>query len=189
MNSEDGARAMHPGTAPSPWIVRYGRAFGRGHTVLDIACGSGRHVRHFLAQGCHVTGVDRGPDAAAGIRCGRFERVVQDLEDGSPWPFPKRTFDAVIVTNYLHRPLFPHIVAAVAVGGRMLYETFAVGNERFGRPSDPRFLLRRGELLAAVGDSLRVLAYEDVVTPRPARVQRIAAVRDTAGSAGRAAAP
>ena len=114
---------------------------------------------------------------------------MQDLEDGSPWPFPKRTFDAVIVTNYLHRPLFPHIVAAVAVGGRLLYETFAVGNERFSRPRDPRFLLRRGELLAAAGDSLRVLAYEDVVTPRPARVQRIAAVRDTAGSAGRAAAP
>ena len=183
MNSEDGARAEHPETAPSPWVVRYGRAFGRGRTVLDIACGSGRHVRHFLAQGCHVTGVDRDPDAAAGIRCDRFERIVRDLEDGSPRPFPKRTFDAVIVTNYLHRPLFPHIVAAVAVGGRLLYETFAVGNEQFGRPRDPRFLLRRGELLAAVGDSLRVLAYEDFVTPRPARVQRIAAVRDTADSA------
>ena len=110
-----------------------------------------------------------------------FERIVQDLEDGSPWPFPKRTFDAVIVSNYLHRPLFPHIVAAVAVGGRLLYETFAAGNERFGRPRDPRFLLRRGELLTAVGNSLRVLEYEDLETPRPARVQRIAAVRDTSG--------
>lgn len=180
-NSEDGARAKEPGAAPSSWIVRHSRAVGQGHTVLDIACGNGRHVRHFLARGCAVTGVDLDPGAAAGIRCDRFERIVQDLEDGSPWPFVKRTFDAVIVTNYLHRPLFPHIVAAVAVGGRLLYETFAAGNERFGRPRDPRFLLRSGELLAAVGNSLRVLEYEDLETPRPARVQRIAAVRDTTG--------
>ncbi len=100
-----------------------------------------------------------------------------DLEDGSPWPFDTRTFDAVIVTNYLHRPLMPILAAAVATGGLLIYETFADGNERYGRPGNPRFLLRRGELLDLAAARFRVLAYEDLETPRPARVQRIAAVR------------
>ncbi len=145
--------------------------------MLDVACGRGRHVRLFLARGCRVTGVDRDRAALTGIVGDRFEAVVHDLEDGRPWPFRGRRFDAVVVTHYLHRPLLPDLVAAVAPEGRLLYETFATGHERFGRPRNPRFLLRRGELLTAVGSALRVLAYEDVQTRRPARIQRIAAVR------------
>ena len=179
-NPRRSAPSDPPAAAPSPWIVRHGRGLGDGCTVLDVACGGGRHVRHFLDLGCRVTGVDRDPGAAAAIGSGRFECIARDLEDGSPWPLAQRTFDAVVVTNYLHRPLLPRIVAAVAPGGRLLYETFAVGNERFGRPGNPRFLLRRCELLAAVGGALRVLAYEDLETPRPARVQRLAAARDPA---------
>lgn len=181
-NSHPSAQSVPPAAAPSAWIVRHGRGLGDGCTVLDVACGSGRHVRHFLNRGCRVTGVDRDPGAAAVIGNGRFELIVQDLEDGSPWPLARRTFDAVIVTNYLHRPLLPCIVAAVAPGGCLLYETFAVGNERFGRPRNPRFLLRRCELLAAVAGSLHVLEYEDLETPRPARVQRLAATRDPASN-------
>ncbi len=177
------AQSDPPAAAPSPWIVRHGRGLGDGCTVLDVACGSGRHVRHFLNQGCRVTGVDRDPRAGAVIGSDRFDFIAQDLEDGSPWPLAQRTFDAVIVTNYLHRPLLPRVVSAVAPGGRLLYETFAVGNERFGRPRNPRFLLRRCELLAAVAGLLRVLEYEDLETPRPARVQRLAAIRDPATKA------
>ncbi len=169
--------------APSAWIVRHARGIGPGSSVLDVACGSGRHVRHFLARGCRVTGVDRDPGAAAGIDGGRFERIVHDLEGDRPWPLAARRFDAVVVTRYLHRPLLPRIVAAVAPSGRLLYETFAAGHDRFGRPRNPRFLLHRGELLAAVGNTLRVLAFEDVETPRPARIQRIAAIRDQPGPA------
>jgi SAM-dependent methyltransferase len=181
-NSNRRAPSDSPAAAPSPWIVRHGRGLGDGCTVLDVACGGGRHVRHFLNRGCRVTGVDRDPGTAAVIGSDRVEFIAQDLEDGSPWPLAQRTFDAVIVTNYLHRPLLPRIVSAVAPGGRLLYETFAVGNERFGRPRNPRFLLRRCELLAVVAGSLRVLEYEDLETPRPARVQRLAATRHPASN-------
>ncbi|MCE2474388.1 MAG: class I SAM-dependent methyltransferase [Alphaproteobacteria bacterium] len=182
-NPHRSAQSDRPVAAPSPWIVRHGQGLGDGCTVLDVACGGGRHVRYFLNRGCRVTGVDRDPGAAAVIGDGRFEFIVQDLEDGSPWPLAQRTFDAVIVTNYLHRPLLPRIVSAVAPGGRLLYETFAAGNERFGRPRNPRFLLRRCELLTAVAGSLHVQQYEDLETPRPARIQRLAATRDPASKA------
>ncbi len=167
----------HPRAEPSRWVTRHGGHLGPDHHVLDVASGSGRHLQFFLARGCTVTGVDRTHRAASDLRCDRLELVEQDLEDGSPWPFGTRQFDAVIVTNYLHRPRLPHIIAAVRPGGLLVYETFSVGNERFGRPRDPRFLLRRAELLEAVGNTLQVLAYEDLETPRPARVQRIAAAR------------
>lgn len=106
--------------------------------------------------------------------------IIADLENGD-WPLGCQTFGAVVVTNYLHRPLFPHILAAVGPGGWLLYETFSAGNERYGRPSNPAFLLRPGELLEAVAGQLRVVAYEDrrVDRPAPALVQRIAAVRGT----------
>jgi hypothetical protein len=107
-----------------------------------------------------------------------LEIMTFDLEAGRPWPLGGRRFAGIVVTNYLHRPLLPAIVGAVAPGGCLLYETFAVGNERFGKPSNPAFLLRPGELLDAVAGRLQVVAYEhlDVTEPRPAAVQRIAAV-------------
>ncbi|MFO1220901.1 MAG: class I SAM-dependent methyltransferase [Burkholderiaceae bacterium] len=164
---------------PSPWVTRFAQLIARGGTVLDVACGSGRHLRWLAAQGLRVTGVDR--DAAALAACeGAGELIEADLEAGS-WPLGDRCFDAVVVTNYLWRANLPQVVASVGPGGLLLYETFAVGNERHGRPSNPQFLLRPGELLDAAR-GLHVLAYEDGLLDEPTRrVQRIAAVRCAAG--------
>lgn len=162
---------------PSDWIVRWGALVPPGATVLDVACGGGRHSRWFASRGHAVTGVDRDPSITELAQSG-IATVVADIEQG-PWPFADRTFGAVIVTNYLHRPLFPQLLAAVAPGGWLLYETFAIGNERFGRPSNPAFLLRTGELLEVVRGRMKVVGFEDVEAgpPRPAMVQRIAALR------------
>jgi SAM-dependent methyltransferase len=160
----------------SPWVRRWSHLVPEGGSVLDVACGSGRHVRWFAERGCRVTGVDR--DAAAIESLREFgEMVVADIEHG-PWPFAGRRFDAVIVTNYLWRPLLPAIVDSV--GTLLIYETFAQGNERYGRPSNPDFLLRPGELLAATA-GLRVVAYEEGYLDSPPRiVQRVTAVRQGA---------
>ncbi len=146
-----------------------------GGRALDVAAGGGRHSRLLLAHGLGVTAVDRDPDQqpdAPGLI-----KLRADLEDGSPWPLGGQAFDLVVVTNYLHRPILPAIVQAVAPGGLLLYETFAAGNERFGRPRNPDFLLRPGELKSAVAGRLEVLAFEEVelAEPRRAVVQRIAA--------------
>jgi SAM-dependent methyltransferase len=164
--------------SPSAWVVRFAERIARGGAVLDLACGGGRHARFFLARGHAVIAVDRDVAGVADLSGTRQLQIVEaDLESGTSWPFGERRFAGVVVTNYLHRPLLPRIVAAVAPGGLLIYETFAVGNERFGRPSNPDFLLRPGELLDAVHGRLRVLAYEDLELqePRPRAVQRIAA--------------
>lgn len=153
-----------------------------GGRVLDVACGGGRHARLLAGMGHAVVAVDRDEAALAGLAAvPGIDARVADIENG-PWPFAGESFAAVVVTNYLHRPLLAAIVAAVAPGGVLIYETFAVGNERYGRPANPDFLLRPGELLDAVRGALRVLAYEDVQVddPRPAMVQRICALRDDA---------
>lgn len=165
-------------TAVSPWILRFADDVAAGGRVLDLACGAGRHARFFLERGCRVTAIDRDLSALAELRGDpRLELLEIDLEQDGARPLAGRSFDAVVVVNYLHRPLMADIVAAVAPGGLLLYETFAVGNERFGRPRNPDYLLAPGELLEAVRGRLRVLAYEDLVlgAPRPAAVQRIAA--------------
>ncbi|MFN4087470.1 MAG: class I SAM-dependent methyltransferase [Alphaproteobacteria bacterium] len=164
---------------PSPWVLRCAPLVRPAGTVLDLACGGGRHARLFLARGNAVTAVDRDLAGVADLEgAPRFAAVAVDLEDGSPWP-AGGPFDAVVVANYLHRPLFPAIMAAVAPGGVLIYETFAAGNERFGRPANPDFLLRPGELLDAVRGRLTVLAYEHgrEDDPRPAVVQRLCAWR------------
>lgn len=148
--------------------------------MLDVACGGGRHLRHFRNLGHPVTGVDRDLTGVADLAdSDGVELLEADLEAGAPWPFGDRRFAAVVVTNYLWRPLLPAIVAAVGPDGWLLYETFARGNERYGRPHNPDFLLLPGELLEAVAGRLTVVAYEHgaVERPRPAVVQRIAAVR------------
>ena len=166
----------HDALAPSPWVQRWTVLVPAGAQVLDVACGRGRHVRWFAERGCRVTGVDRDAEALAPL-AGIAQTVVADIERG-PWPLPGRRFDAVVVTNYLWRPLLPLIVDSVADGGVLIYETFALGNETVGKPSNPDFLLRPGELLQAAMP-LRTVAFEDGSLPSPDRfVQRIAAVRD-----------
>ena len=172
----------HEPTAVSQWVRRFADLVPAGGSVLDLAAGSGRHTRFLLGLGYHVTAVDRDVSALADLQNRtRLTILTADLEDGGPWPLGDRRFAGVVVTNYLHRPLLAQIVRSVGPGGCLIYETFAVGNERFGKPSNPAFLLRPGELLEAVRGTLTVLAYEnlEVAEPRPAVVQRIAAVAST----------
>ena len=166
---------MHGTEAPSPWVQRWSHLVPAGGTVLDVACGHGRHLRWFAGRGHAVTGVDRSPEAIAAVA--HVGQAVQaDIENG-PWPFAEQRFDAVVVTNYLWRPLLPVIVDSVADGGVLIYETFATGNESVGKPSRPDFLLQPGELLQACAH-LHVVAYENGFLDSPARfVQRIVAVR------------
>lgn len=158
--------------AASEWVMRWAPQWRPGMRALDLACGSGRHSRLLLELGLQLTAVDR--DAAALLQIPEPARVLcADLENG-PWPLTGERFDLVLVTNYLWRPLLPRIVEAVAEGGWLVYETFAVGQEQFGRPRNPDFLLQPGELLAACQGKLHVLAYEDGVV-NGARIQRVAA--------------
>ena len=164
--------------APSSWVVRFSSLIPTRGRVLDVACGSGRHARYFAATGHDVDAVDIDLGALTQMPVG--VRPLQADIEGMPWPYRSEQFSGVIVTNYLHRPLLPTLVASVASGGALIYETFAAGNENYGRPARTDFLLRRGELLDAVSGQLQVIAYEDlyVSTPKPAMVQRIAAVRE-----------
>lgn len=166
---------------PSGWVVRWADRVPAGGRVLDVACGRGRHARYFAARGHPVAAVDRDPaalDELAGIP-GIVASCV-DLEQGD-WPYPGEQFAGIVVANYLHRPLFAQLLLALAPAGALIYETFAEGNERFGRPSNPAFLLRPGELLDVARGRLRVLAYEDLFVndPKPAMVQRICAINST----------
>jgi SAM-dependent methyltransferase len=171
---------MHETLAPSPWVVRWSHLVAPGGRVLDVACGHGRHLRWFAQRGHPVTGVDRSAEALAAA-AGLGELITADIENG-PWPFAGRTFDAVIITNYLWRPLLGAIRDCVAPGGVLIHETFAAGNETVGKPSRPDFLLAPGELLDAYG-GLRIVAYEDGFLDAPERfVQRVAAVRAVAGN-------
>jgi SAM-dependent methyltransferase len=168
---------------PSPWVLRWAHLAQPGGRVLDLASGSGRHARFFAARGYEVTACDVDPVALAGLAEVPGVSVLQaDLEDGSPWPFQPGQFDAVIVCNYLHRPLFPAIADTLAAGGVLVYETFMAGNERYGKPSNPRFLLGRDELLAAFGVRLTVAGFEQGLVERekPALIQRLCAVRTAA---------
>jgi len=160
---------------PSPWIVQWAGLVTAGATVLDVAAGRGRHALFFAERGHSVTAVDR--DTSALPAHPNIEAVTADLEDGSPWPLSGPTFGAVVVTNYLHRPLFASLLDALGPGGVLLYETFMQGNERFGRPSNPEFLLKDGELLEVVRGRFSVVAYESrmISEPKMAMVQRIAA--------------
>lgn len=159
---------------PSAWVVRFANVIPAGGAVLDVAAGAGRHARYLRDQGHPVTAIDRDTSRLADFD---GEIITADLETGAPFPLAGRVFAGVIVTEYLHRPILPDLVAAVAPGGVLIYETFARGNERFGKPSNPDFLLQPGELLDAVRGRLRVIAYEDleIAAPKPAMIQRIAA--------------
>ena len=166
---------MHESLTPSEWVRRWSELVTRG-PVLDIAAGAGRHSILFAERGLEVVAVDREPQTIPGVRF-----VQADLE-GSAWPFAGQRFAAIIVTNYLHRPLFPAIEAALEEEGIVIYETFMVGNEKFGRPSNPAFLLQPGELLQAF-HGLTPIAFEQgcVERPKPAMIQRLCARRGHVG--------
>ncbi|MEO7338620.1 MAG: class I SAM-dependent methyltransferase [Caldimonas sp.] len=160
---------------PSEWVRRWSHLVAHGATVLDVACGSGRHVRWFAERGCRVTAVDRDRAALEGLQP-IAETCVADLENG-PWPFDGARFDAVVCTNYLWRALMGRLAESVADGGVLIYETFSAGNESVGKPTNPDFLLRPGELLS-VFDGLRLIAFEEGFLRGPDRfVQRVVAVR------------
>lgn len=178
------ANPHHDGS-PADWVVRHAHLVPPGARVLDVAAGRGRHARYFAARGAQVTAVDRDAEALREAAGDGITVRVADLE-GQPWPFQPGAFDAVVVVHYLHRPLLPVIVAALAPGGVLLYETFAQGNEAYGRPHNPDFLLRPGELLA-VTRTMSVVAFEQGLVQRTghsAVMQRVAAV-----AAGRAWPP
>ena len=171
----DSAHALQ---APSEWVKRWAGFIPAGGEVLDLACGSGRHSRYLAAAGYRVFAIDRDPQAVAALSgVAGLSVQVADVE-GTPWPLEGRRFAGIVVANYLHRPLFPRLLDALAEDGAFIYETFALGNERFGKPSNPDFLLRPGELLERLHGRLRTVAYEDlqVSLPKPAMVQRICAV-------------
>jgi SAM-dependent methyltransferase len=159
---------------PSPWVARWAPLVRRG-PVLDVASGAGRHARLFAQRELEVVAVDRDPQVIPGVRF-----VKADLEDGSPWPFAGQRFGGIVVTNYLHRPLFPILAASLAKEGVLIYETFMLGNERFGKPSNPNFLLRPGELLQAFS-ALTLVGFEQGATDRAA-VQRICVSRENVSS-------
>ncbi|MEY5098651.1 MAG: hypothetical protein RJA36_1370 [Pseudomonadota bacterium] len=190
----------HDNQAPSEWVRRWSHLIPDrpgGARVLDLACGRGRHSRWLMRQGHQVTAVDRDAEALAGLaELAPWVRTLQADLEHAPWPLAGREFEAVVVTNYLWRPLWPDILASLAPGGLLVYETFAHGNASVGKPARPDFLLQPGELLQVCA-GLRVVGFEDGFLHHPERyVQRIAAVREpaladpgTVGAAGAAAPP
>lgn len=163
----------------SPWVLRWADLLPADGDVLDLACGTGRHTRLLLELGHHVVAVDIDLSGITDlVGHPRLETAQVDLEDGGPFPLRDRSFAGLVVTNYLHRPILDDLVSAVAPDGALIYETYARGNERFGLPTNPDFLLEPGELLEAVRGRLRVVAYEELIVddPSPAAVQRICAV-------------
>lgn len=166
---------------PSRWVSRFAALVPEGQ-VLDLACGGGRHARLFAALGHAVLAVDRDPAALAasaseGISVQSFDLERDGAEHDPDWPLKPAAYAGIVVTNYLHRPLLPALLASLAPGGVLIYETFADGNGQFGKPSNPAFLLQAGELLDVVlrAPDLRIMAYEDgyIAEPAPAMVQRI----------------
>ncbi|MGQ7937384.1 class I SAM-dependent methyltransferase [Paraburkholderia sp. D1E] len=178
--------SSHGNGEPSRWVRHWAHLVEAGGAVLDVASGAGRHARFFASLGHSVTALDR--DAAA-LNAMRDEPLVTTLQadiEGAAWPLPADVkFAAIVVTNYLHRPLFPQLLRSLAPGGVLVYETFAQGNERVGKPSNPAFLLAPGELLEVVRGHLRVVAFQDgfLAQPRPAYVQRICAIKEADRSA------
>lgn len=170
----------HAGTLQaSPWVTRFASLIPEGGEVLDFACGSGRHTRWLASKGFRVEAAD-SDGVALELLTGvpHVKTLEADLETG-PWPFAHRHFDAIVVTNYLFRPRLGLLLQALNHGGVLIYETFMIGNERFGKPSNPDFLLRSHELLERVADACTVLAYEqgEVSEPKAAVIQRICAVK------------
>ncbi|WP_120495365.1 bifunctional 2-polyprenyl-6-hydroxyphenol methylase/3-demethylubiquinol 3-O-methyltransferase UbiG [Kiloniella sp. EL199] len=164
---------------PSAWVLKHAGYIPEGSDILDLACGAGRHARLFLMSGHYVIAIDKNIDALADLENYPGAEIIQaNLEDGGPFPLSEKKFGGVIVTNYLYRPLLPLLAKLLIPGGTLIYETFMIGNEKFGRPKNPDFLLKPQELLDHYHPQLRVLSYEEttITEPNPAVVQRICAV-------------
>ncbi|OHC66894.1 MAG: hypothetical protein A2040_19130 [Rhodocyclales bacterium GWA2_65_19] len=171
---------IHMSEMTSPWVRRFLPLIAAGGSVLDLACGTGRHSLLLAEHGYHVEAVDRDAAALAAIAAQAPGIVTRQADlEGGPWPYHGSAFDGIVVTNYLFRPLLPMLLNALEVNGVLIYETFMVGNERFGKPSNPAFLLRSGELLDVVRRRLTVVAFEqgEIDSPRPAVIQRLCATR------------
>ena len=163
---------------PSDWVIRFANRVPAGGRVLDLACGGGRHGRYFLDRGHTTTFVDVRTEFLHDLVDHPVAEIIEaDLESGSAWPLGNRQFDGIVVTNYLWRPILPLIIAAVAPGGILIYETFADGNEAFGRPRNPDFLLRRGELLEKLRGQLSIVAFGQCIQENTRVVQHVAAIR------------
>ena len=170
----------HTTSVPSFWVKRFAKQIPTHATALDLACGSGRNGRWLMARGLHVTFLDRDVSAIADLAPAADAEIIKaDLETGGPFPILGRQYDCVVVTNYLWRDILDDICEAVTPRGWLIYETFGVGNEVFGRPHNPDFLLRPGELAETVRDSFRIIGYEhgQREIPSPAVIQRLAAIR------------
>ncbi len=170
--------------SPSSWVQRWAHLVAPRRTMLDVACGAGRHTKLFADKGCTVTALDMSEEALQKLAVhSPHARTVQADIENAPWPLMQKgapeTFDAIVVTNYLHRPLMPLLLASLAGGGVLIYETFAAGNERFGKPSNPDFLLQSGELLSLCS-GMHIVAYEEGFLTSPDRlVQRMVAIQRT----------
>ncbi len=171
-------------TQTSPWVARWANLFKPGSSILDLAAGGGRHGRMLLERGHTVTFLDRTIEPLCDLQStAEAELIEADLEDGSPWPLNGRTFDGVIVVNYLHRPLFEKLLESLNPGGVFIYETFALGNEDYARPRNPDHLLKSGELLDLVSGKLQVVSYEHGLVTNADITgvkQRLCAVNDLA---------
>ena len=172
-------RPDKPTAAPSPWVERFAPLIPEGGTVLDLACGGGRHSRYLSALGFRIVAVDIDVSGLNDLATNETVEIIEaDLEAGD-WPFGERRFDGIVVTNYLHRPHLPRLIESLAPGGVLIYESFGKGNEQLGRPCNPLFLLDPAELLDAFAPRLTIVAYEHGIEeePRPAVRQRICAVK------------
>lgn len=166
---------------PSPWVERFAPLIPEGGLVLDLACGAGRHTRYLNALGYRVLAVDIDVAGVDDLSTHENVEILQADLEGGEWPFGGRRFEGIVVTNYLHRPLLPRLVESLAPGGVLIYETFAKGNEKLGRPSKPEFLLNPAELLDAFAPRLTIMAYEHAIEeePTPSVRQRICAVNSS----------
>lgn len=170
------ARTMQP----MSWVERWADSIPAHGRVLDVACGGGRHAVFLAARGHPVDAVDRDLGLSEPVRTTPGVVWHQCDLESQPWPYQANSYQGVVVTNYLHRPLFPRLIDALSSGGVLIYATFSLGQEVLGRPRNPAHLLMPGELLEAVRGHMRVVAYEDVLegNETPARVQRLCAIKN-----------
>ena len=168
-------------TPPSEWVKNHIKIIPNSGTVLDLACGTGRHTRLLLETGRRVFALDCNISQLEDLRENDSVTIIKhDLETANSWPFSPQTFDGIVVTNYLYRPLYPRIIDALAVNGVLIYQTFAVGNEKYGRPRNPDFLLKEDELLETFGTQLEVVNYSHgyIQKPSPAEMQSICCIKN-----------